>query len=167
MRKLLTALILTLLCQPVFAEINNIPDGDVLGKNNMSFCAMGASDGGNYDSLQLDGSKNLYVNPGALDADTDDASILPHPDVVTGYIITATSTTVKASAGDLIKVIIGVAGAASTTAILYNDADCATLPAAFATLDTSATGVWPIGIPFSAGLCVVTDGTPKITVVYR
>lgn len=62
MRKLLTALILVLLYQPVFAEINNVPEGDVLGKNNMSFCAMGASDGGNYDSLQLDASKYLMVN---------------------------------------------------------------------------------------------------------
>ena len=127
--------------------------------------------GTTFDRVDIDANDALYVNPGVLDNDTDDMSILPHPDVVSANITADASTSVKGTAGDLLKIIVGVAGTgASTTAILYNDADCASLPAAIGTIDTTATGVWPLNIAFSAGLCVVTsNGTTdaNIIVVYR
>lgn len=140
---------------------------DNLAATGVQACGLVAWDGTAFDRVDKDANDALYVNPGALDADTDDASILPHPDVVSVNITTATSTTVKASAGDFLKLVVGVAGAASTTAILYNDADCASLPAAILTIDTSTTGIWPLSFPFAAGMCVVTSGTPNIAVFYR
>lgn len=133
--------------------------GDNLAAAYLPATALYGFDGTYWDRLTTNTSGSLNV------------SVLPHPDILMNNITTDASTAVKASAGALLKVIVGVAGVgAPTTAILYNDADCASLPAAFATIDTTAAGVWPFSVPFSAGLCIVTsNGTTdaNITVVYK
>ena len=54
-------------------EIENKSDQEILGKQNMSFCAMGGWDGDSYDSIAVDSSGNAKVTLGtALDAASDD-----------------------------------------------------------------------------------------------
>lgn len=118
MRKLLIALILILLCRPVFAEVNDISDGDILGKINMSFCAIAASDGGNYDSLQLDGSKNLLVNiaSGGLSGTTTPVDNLATP---TNAVNSATFLMgYDTSTWDQLRTVSADSGSGLTTGLL-------------------------------------------------
>jgi hypothetical protein len=82
-------------------------------------------------------------------------------------ITTATTTAVKASAGVLVRVIVGTAGAGSTLTI-YNNTGAGT-DAPIATMTTAAQGSFEFNVTCSAGIKVVSaSGTPaNITVVYR
>lgn len=117
----------------------------------------------------LNPSGGVDVNIRTLSVENDSINVLPDTATVTKNITSNTSTVVKNAAGTLFNLIVGVAGAASTTAILYDDADCASLPAAIGTIDTSQMSViTPArGIPFTAGLCIVTSGSANIIVVYK
>lgn len=124
-------------------------------------------DGNNYDPIEVDTSGSLFVNTGALDHSIDNVAILPDNLIATKNITTATSTVVNGADGDLLSVIVGV-GATSGTFILYNDADCASLPAALGTFDASLSGLqYNFNFPFSAGMCIVTNTTANIFVKYR
>jgi len=125
------------------------------------------SSGGNWDRMEVDPNGSLYVNTGSLDHSLDNIAILPDNGVVTANITTATSTIVNAAAGDLLKIIVGV-GAASGTAAIYDDATstCDTNLKGTLSVDTSGV-VYNIGIPLSTGICILTNGTANVMVVYR
>jgi hypothetical protein len=117
---------------------------------------VGGSDGANLRSLATDTSGRLAL------AGSSGSNIL-----------TATTTTVKATAGVLRRIVVGT-GVASATIKLFNvaGASCSGTPG------SGAAGVIPLpttlGNPFSvefnqsfsAGICVVTSGATNITAIF-
>ena len=76
-------------------EIENKSDQEILGKQNMSFCAMGGWDGDSYDSIAVDSSGNAKVTLGtALDAASDDITIYNQKaSSATGTVVACNTTT--------------------------------------------------------------------------
>ena len=124
------------------------------------------SSGGNWDRLHMDTIGSLYVNTGALDRTTDNVGILPASGVTTQNIVTGTSTIVKASAGYLLKVIVGL-GVSGATFKIYDDASGSCDTNLKGTYDASAPAVWNFGFNLATGICILTSTTTDITVVYK
>lgn len=82
-------------------------------------------------------------------------------------ITTATSTIVKASAGRLKSIIIGVAGAGSTVAV-YNDATSACDTNLISTIDSTVIRQVDYNITLSTGICILTTATaPNVTIIWE
>lgn len=80
------------------------------------------------------------------------------------YISTATTTAVKASAGDLKSITVGETAAGAIT-VYDNTAGSGTV---IAVLKASvAEGTYEFNVSFTTGLTIVTAGASKITVSYR
>lgn len=140
---------------------------DGLATTGILGCGLMGWNGTTMDRIDIDANDSVYVNPGATSHDNDNIAILPDNAIVTANIKTATSTVINGAAGDLLSITVGV-GATSGTFILYDDADCASLPTAKGTFDASQSGLYyPFDFPFSAGMCVVTNGIADLFVRYR
>lgn len=84
------------------------------------------------------------------------------------YITTATTTQVKTGAGILVRVVINKPAAAAGTIKLIDNTSGTT--ANIATISHEAGLVaksLEYGVPFTAGLRVVTSGADDVTVIYR
>lgn len=101
-------------------------------------------DGAAWQAIQLDASKNLKVTWGGGNS---------------ANITTATTTTVKASAGTLKKIIVGKAVAAST--VIFKDGTTV-----LGTLDSAAVRSEDLNIACATSIVIVTSHATDVTVVY-
>lgn len=114
-------------------------------------------DGTNYDRLKTD----TYAGSASGIQQVRESSFSAT------NITAATSTIVKASAGRLKSIIVGVAGAGSTVAV-YNDATGACDTALVSTISSAAEKQIIYGITLSTGICILTTATaPNVTVIWE